>query len=199
MKAKQRLCMDDKPFVLSFWGSLGAAKMNEKMEEFIKLADSNSKFYHIHASGEGGYRTMSEHLKKYGISADGSKDVELKRYIDNMEELITAADIVICRAGASTIAEICASGRASIIVPSPNVAENHQEVNARALEKEGAAVVMLEDECTGEKLYKCVEEILKNSDKRIKMEENANKMAVLDAGDRICDIIENIISGKVQK
>lgn len=195
-KAKRKLGIVDKPLVLSFWGSLGASGMNKKMEEFIKLAKGKSLFYHIHASGENGYRTMSENLKSCGIKINGEENLEVRQYINNMEELITAADVIICRAGASTIAEICACGRASVIVPSPNVAENHQEINARALEREGAALVMLEGECTGEDIYKNVSGLLKDNERRLRMEQNSQRMAVLDAGDRICDMIEKVCLGE---
>ena len=111
--------------------------------------------------------------------------IELTEYIYDMADYMAAADLVICRAGAATIGELCALGRASIMVPSPYVAENHQEKNARALENAGACEVLLENETTPEKLLEMTERLLDDDEKRAEMGRAAAKLAQLDAGEKI--------------
>ena len=98
---------------------------------------------------------------------------------------MAAADLVICRAGAATIGELCALGRASIMVPSPYVAENHQEKNARALEKAGACQVLLEKESSGAKLLGMTAALLADDAGRAEMAACAARLATLDAGEKI--------------
>lgn len=189
---KNSLGLVGKPLVVSFWGSMGASKMNGIMADFLKYSANSDKFYHIHACGKSGYKSTLEKISENGIDLSKHKNIDIREYIDNMEQLIAAADIIICRAGASTLAEICAAGRCSVIVPSPNVAENHQEVNARALEKNNAACVILEKDCSGKLLYDTVCDLLKDPSRREKMEKNAKTMATVNASAQICNVIQNI-------
>lgn len=172
----------DKSLVLSFWGSLGARDMNRRMLEFIKLEDGC--FNHIHASGKSGYPAMKESV--------GDK-IDLREFIMDMPDIMPSADVVICRAGASTLAEICAAGIPAILVPSPNVTNNHQDANARVLEKAGAAIRIPEPDCTGETLYTRVIELLRDNDKRTQMSKAARDLAVIDSAEKIYNIImENV-------
>ncbi|MBQ2651073.1 MAG: UDP-N-acetylglucosamine--N-acetylmuramyl-(pentapeptide) pyrophosphoryl-undecaprenol N-acetylglucosamine transferase, partial [Clostridia bacterium] len=106
---------------------------------------------------------------------------------------MNGADLVICRAGASTLAEVCACGKPSIIVPSPYVADNHQEKNARTLERAGAAIVALEQEDDGAALFARTKALLADPAKLAKMAGNAKKLANYDALDRICAAINETI------
>ena len=119
--------------------------------------------------------------------------VEITEYIYDMASYMAAADLVICRAGAATIGELCALGRASIMVPSPYVAENHQEKNARALEHAGACEVLLEQEATPEKLLSMTERLLADDRKREAMGKAAAKLAQLDAGEKIYQEILTVL------
>jgi UDP-N-acetylglucosamine--N-acetylmuramyl-(pentapeptide) pyrophosphoryl-undecaprenol N-acetylglucosamine transferase len=120
----------------------------------------------------------------------------MQEYIYNMPTVMAAADVVISRAGASTCNEIAASGTPCILIPSPNVTDNHQEKNARALSEQGAAILVLEKDCTAEALMKEITELLRNSESYSRMERALQKLCVLDSAERLCDIIFELGSGK---
>ena len=145
-QAKQKLGMDDgRPLIVSFWGSLGAREMNRQMAEFLALeARSGIPFHHVHGAGKVGCIHMAEYLKDADIDLDRAPGLEVREYIQDMGVMMRAADLVICRAGASTISELTALGVPAIIVPSPNVTHNHQESNARVLANSGGAEMILE-------------------------------------------------------
>lgn len=110
-----------------------------------------------------------------------------------MPACLAAADLVICRAGAITLSEIQAQGKASILIPSPNVAENHQYHNAMALVNNHAASILEERDLTGELLIKKVNELLAHPEIMREFQQNAKKMAIYDANQRIYSIIEKIV------
>ncbi len=147
-QARRELGLDDKPLIISAWGSLGAREMNKKITQFMKLECEEGRYRHIHATGSFGWRWMPDYVKEQGVDLASQKLVSMQEYIYNMPTLMAAADLIISRAGASTLNEIAAAGTPCIIVPSPNVTNNHQEKNARVLEAGGGAVVLLESECT---------------------------------------------------
>lgn len=153
-EAKQKLGYTDaKPLVLSFWGSLGASRMNEYTAEIIAMNEKEGAFRHIHATGggEAGTARMAELLEKQGVGE--LKYTEVRPFIYNMAELMAAADVVMCRSGASTLAELTATGTPTVQIPSKNVTNNHQEKNARLLERQGGAIVITEAECSAQKIY----------------------------------------------
>ncbi|MCL2081035.1 MAG: UDP-N-acetylglucosamine--N-acetylmuramyl-(pentapeptide) pyrophosphoryl-undecaprenol N-acetylglucosamine transferase, partial [Oscillospiraceae bacterium] len=113
----------------------------------------------------------------------------VREFIDDMPAVMTSADLVICRAGASTLAELCAAAKPAILIPSPNVTNNHQDANARVLESAGAAVRIPESECGAEALHKRVCELLGDPEKRARMSKAAEGLAVLDSAERIYRII----------
>ena len=168
-EARKKLGFDDEaPLVVSFWGSLGASHMNECMVDFFRREDAEGyPFRHIHAVGKGGWEAMEQKLRELGLPTSDRLDV--RQYIYDMDVVMAAADVVLCRAGASTISELTALGKPTVMVPSPYVTNNHQEKNARLLEKHGGAVVITEPESTGDGLYKAVEAILSDSEKRSSM------------------------------
>ena len=116
----------------------------------------------------------------------------MREYIYNMPQLMAAADLVICRAGAATISEVCASGTPCVMIPSPNVTNNHQEKNARVLERHGAAAVIREADCDGDKLYDTVKELLENKEKLRQMGLCAAKMSVVDSAEQIFEVIRRL-------
>lgn len=168
-EARKKLGFDDEaPLVVSFWGSLGASHMNECMVDFFRREDAEGyPFRHIHAVGKGGWEAMEQKLRELGLPKSDRLDV--RQYIYDMDVVMAAADVVLCRAGASTISELTALGKPTVMVPSPYVTNNHQEKNARLLEKHGGAVVITEPESTGGGLYKAVEAILSDNEKRTSM------------------------------
>ncbi len=174
---------DDRPLILTYWGSLGADVMNGYILDFIgrELADG-APFHHIHGAGRN-YASMTAGLEQRGISLE--KGVEVREYIYDMPLVMAAADLVLCRAGASTIAELSAIAKPSILVPSPNVTNNHQEKNARVLERHGAAVVLLEPDCSGAVLYDRTKALLTDPAALGDMSRHLAELSVGDAAEEI--------------
>ncbi len=148
----------DKTVLLSFGGSLGARRVNQVVADLAAWHTKNADLYHIHATGQYGVELFDALAKEKGFA--GHPNMDVREYIDNMPACLAAADLVICRAGALTLAELAAMGRASVLIPSPNVAENHQYYNALELEKAGGAKVIEEKDLTGEGLVQTVKELL---------------------------------------
>lgn len=187
--ARRELGLDEKPLIISAWGSLGAREMNKKIAQFMKIECEEGRYRHIHATGSFGWRWMPEYVKEQGVELSSQSLVTMQEYIYNMPTLMAAADLIISRAGASTLNEIAAAGTPCIIVPSPNVTNNHQEKNARILEQRGAAVVIRESDCDGKILYETAKQLLENQQKREDMRKALRDMAVIDSAERIYQII----------
>ncbi len=185
--SRKKLGLGEKPLVVSFWGSLGAQNMNEHMIDFFRKETEEDRFYHIHAMGSRAAVWMPQKIRDAGIDLEAHPGLELREYIYDMDTVMSAADLVICRAGASTLSELCVLAKPSIIVPSPHVTDNHQEKNARALERNGACKVILEHECTGDLLYNEVCNMLSDPDRLERCAENARRQAIPDATDRITE------------
>ena len=194
-EAKQQLGMDDgRPLIVSFWGSLGAAVMNRQTAQFLALeARSGCPFHHVHAAGVVGSRQMAEYLATAGVDLSKLPDLEVREYIHDMGTLMRAADLVICRAGASTISELTALGVPAIIVPSPNVTHNHQEHNARVLSDAGGAVLMLEQDSSGQKLYDTACSILSDDSRRASMSQAMASLGVIDAAEQIYAAVMSLV------
>ncbi|MCI8656617.1 MAG: UDP-N-acetylglucosamine--N-acetylmuramyl-(pentapeptide) pyrophosphoryl-undecaprenol N-acetylglucosamine transferase [Oscillospiraceae bacterium] len=186
-QAKQKLGMDDgRPLIVSFWGSLGAREMNRQMAEFLALeARSGIPFHHVHGAGKVGCIHMAEYLKDADIDLDRAPGLEVREYIQDMGVMMRAADLVICRAGASTISELTALGVPAIIVPSPNVTHNHQESNARVLANSGGAEMILEKDSSGRLLYDTARRILEDPDRRKRMSSAMSSLGTIDASEKI--------------
>ena len=180
---------DEKPLVLSYFGSLGARDMNRQMAEFMRLECKMEPFHHIHATGKAGYEWMPDHLKSLGVDLDAHPGVQMREYLYNMSVVMAAADVVICRAGASTISELTALSKPAILIPSPNVTGNHQEKNARVLEKRGAAMVFLESESSGNLLFEETYRLLTDPERLRKMREAAGAVSAPDAAQRIYSVM----------
>ncbi len=190
-EARKKLGLDGRPMILSFGGSLGARKINEAVADLLAWSARSDKFQHIHAYGQWG-TWFPDLLKEKGLDLKKHPHMDIREYINDMPDCLAAADLVICRAGAITLSELQAQGRASILIPSPNVAENHQYHNAMALVNRGAAAILEEKDLSGETLCKKVEELFGSPDTIPKLAANAKKMAILDANDRIYHIIKEI-------
>ncbi len=183
---------EDEKLVVSVWGSLGAGHMNGIMTRLLPLLGGNEGFRLIHAAGSMYYGEM---LKRLGLS-DGQtrlRNAELREYIYDMPRVMAAADVVMCRAGASTISELCYLGKPVIMVPSPNVTDNHQEKNARVLERAGGAMVLLEGDFDENSLLAKLKELLADKDRLDGMSRAMSKLAVPDAADRICALILDML------
>ena len=149
-----------------------AKAMNEAMADFMKLEQDNGlPFQHIHATGSFGWEWMPKLVEEKGVDTKNNDSIFLKEYLYDMPTAMKAADIVISRAGASSCNEISVAGVPCILIPSPNVTDNHQEKNARALSDNGAAALVLEKECTAEAVFEKLQELLKDKDGNIKDED----------------------------
>ena len=192
-QAKQKLGVNDgRPLIVSFWGSLGASGMNRQMADFLALEAAKEPFHHIHAAGKGGYPVVLELLKEKNVDLEEHPSLQVREYIYDMAQVMRAADLVICRAGASTISELTALGVPALIVPSPYVTNNHQEKNARVLEEAGGAAVLLEKDSSGQALFQVACGILRNPEKRAGMEKAMAALGIRDATERIYQTILEI-------
>lgn len=189
--SRAQLGLDDKPLILSFGGSLGAKTINTAVCELIARLHDKGVCNFIHAYGQYG-KWVPDTLREKGVDIENEKNIRVTEYIDDMDKCLAAADIVIGRSGASSLSEIEAVGRASVLIPSPNVAENHQYHNAMALVNNNAARIIEEKDLTDDKLYEVVKELLDNASLRNEIAQNAKKMAKPDAQKQIADIIVSL-------
>lgn len=191
-QARERLGVGDRVCILSFGGSLGARRVNESVADLIAHHTKTGRFHHIHATGSYGVELLPSLLREKGIP-DWKKvpHLDIREYIDDMPQCLAAADLVICRAGAITLSELEAAGKASILIPSPNVAENHQYHNAMVLQNADAAVVLEEKDLTGARLCEVFDRLCADPGKLKQLGRNAASLSILDANERIYrEIIE---------
>ena len=142
---------------------------------------------------------MPKLAEEKGVDSHGNGSIFLQEYIYDMPTAMAAADIVIGRAGASSCNEVAVAGVPNILIPSPNVTANHQEKNAMALASNGAAVVILEKDCTAEAVMQKIRELLDDKKAYADMKKALMDMAVPDCAERICTIMEELICGKRTK
>lgn len=173
---------DSRPLVVSFWGSQGAVHMNRRTVDLIRRwAEEDRPFHYIHSGGRN-YEEMSASLAEQGVAVSES---ELRPYIDNMPTVMAAADLVICRAGASTLGELTALGKPSVLVPSPFVAANHQYKNAKVVADRGGALLLEEKDVTGDSLYEAAVTLLADGSRRAAMARGAKELATPNAAEDI--------------
>ncbi len=183
---------DSKKLILSMGGSLGAATINNAMVDIISQHCNNEEYYFLHAMGQYGL-WVPDKLRERGVDPEKYGNIEIREYISDMDVCMSAADVVICRAGASTLSELQALGKASILIPSPNVAENHQYHNAMALVNKSAALVIEEKDLTKEKMNELFLSLADDDVKRRTTERNAGAMALPDAKKKIADIVLSLV------
>lgn len=193
-EARKRLGFNDDFTILSFGGSLGAGCINETMTEVIKWHTSRKlSINHIHGYGGMGKDTFPQAMEKAGIPLK-SEHLRITEYINDMDVCLAAADLVICRSGASTLAELEAAGKASILIPSPIVAGNHQYHNAMVLGKAGAAVVMEQKDVTNEKIISEIERLYNDQGCVEVMSQSAADLHLSDTNERILAVIDKLIA-----
>lgn len=193
-EARKKLGMDDSFTILSFGGSLGAGCINDTMSETIKWHTKNNlRINHIHGYGGMGKDSFPQAMKEAGIPLKSDR-LRITEYINDMDVCLAAADLVICRSGASTLAELEAAGKASILIPSPIVAGNHQYHNAMVLGKAGAAVVIEQKDVTNDKIIDEIENLYNSPDKVEIMSECAAKLHLSDTNSRILAVIDKLFA-----
>ncbi|MBQ6252263.1 undecaprenyldiphospho-muramoylpentapeptide beta-N-acetylglucosaminyltransferase [Ruminococcus sp.] len=192
-EARKKLGFDDSFTILSFGGSLGAGCINETMTEVVKWHTGKKlPINHIHGYGGMGRDSFPQAMKEAGIPLKSDR-LRITEYINDMDVCLAAADLVICRSGASTLAELEAAGKASILIPSPIVAGNHQYHNAMVLGKAGAAVVIEQKDVTNERMIAEIEKLYNDSEKVKNMSESAAKLHLTDTNERILSVVEKLI------
>ncbi len=196
-EARNQLGLDERPVILSFGGSLGAKIINESLADIIARSAKDGRYQHIHAYGQYG-KWFPDLLKEKGADFDNAKNLDIREYINNMPTCLAAADVVVARAGAITLSEIQVKGKPSVLIPSPNVAENHQYHNAMALVEKNAAVMIEEKDLTPEKLTEEIDKLASDPERLERYSENAKKMAVNDAAKRIYLVITDVLAERSQ-
>ena len=193
--ARKKLGLDERPVILSFGGSLGAQIINESLADIISRSAKDGKYQHIHAYGQYG-KWFPDLLREKGADPDKADNLDIREYINDMPVCLAAADVVVARAGAITLSEIQVKGKPSVLIPSPNVAENHQYHNAMALVEKNAAVMIEEKDLTPQKLTEEIDKLASDPERLREYSENAKKMAINDAAKRIYSVIVEVLAKK---
>jgi UDP-N-acetylglucosamine--N-acetylmuramyl-(pentapeptide) pyrophosphoryl-undecaprenol N-acetylglucosamine transferase len=166
------------PTLLVFGGSQGAHAINEAMIRCLRVLQREAPGIHIiHQTGERDYNDALAAYQKLNETNSGALQFEVFKFIDDMPAAFARADLVVCRSGASTVAEITAAGKPAIFVPFPRAADDHQRVNAEALARHGAAVVVEESKLEGVWLAETIAALLQDSARLKRMSEAARVLA----------------------
>ncbi|MDR2083983.1 MAG: undecaprenyldiphospho-muramoylpentapeptide beta-N-acetylglucosaminyltransferase [Bacteroidales bacterium] len=176
---------DDKPVVLIVGGSQGAKAINETLANNINLL-SKSKANFIWQTGTLFYETAKSAIEKNKV-----ENVFCYDFIKKMDYAYSVADIVVSRAGALAISELCAVGLPSILVPLPTAAENHQMINAMSLVSKNAAI-LVENTKVSDELLPAIENLLNNKEELNKLKTNIKSLAITDSVNRIVEVIDNV-------
>ena len=192
--ARKKLGLPEGMTIVSFGGSLGANKISESVAEVLRWEQEVGDVNHIHSFGGNGRDMFDGLLEKYGLRT--GERFRAKEYIDNMYTCLCAADLVISRAGAMTLTELKATGRASILIPFPQAAENHQYYNALTMSKNGAAILIEDKDLTGERLLAEVKALYNDRERLAKMGESAAALNIPDSTDRVISNILDLVKDK---
>ncbi|WP_425446987.1 undecaprenyldiphospho-muramoylpentapeptide beta-N-acetylglucosaminyltransferase [Dethiothermospora halolimnae] len=193
-EAYKKLKVDpNKKLVLVFGGSGGQQSLNDAMIETIKNHINNKLIQILHVTGKRHYDKFMNNLKKNDIDISSNNNIIIVPYLFQMPEAESISDLIITSGGAISIAEITAIGIPSIIVPKAYTTDNHQEFNARALEKSGASKMILEKDLNGQKLSDMIDSLLNDHNKLGSMARNSKKIGKTDAVDKIMSIVDNMI------
>ena len=194
-KAREKIGLPkDMPLVVVFGGSLGAEHINDCVKDMIIHHGKEISYKLILSTGIRNYENVMNEIKN-----PLPENIQIVPYIYNMGEVLAAADLAVTRGGAITISELSVLGVPAILIPSPFVAENHQEYNARALENKGAAVVILQSQLTQEILYGQIEKLIKDKELQKRMASAARKNGIKNAAPAIYELIKRAISVKTWK
>lgn len=183
----------EKPIILVYGGSQGAQKINEALIEIIKNKQ-NQVYQVIWATGPQQYDIIKEKLNDDNININRIPNMKILPYIYNMEEIMNISDLIVARSGAMTITEISNLGKGSILIPLPNVSNDHQMYNAKALEKVNAARIIENNELTGNLLNKTINEIVLNNETLIQMGINANSISIKGTTEMIYEQILKLLN-----
>ena len=177
------------PLILVFGGSQGAKSINTSMLEIIKKK-YNKNYQIMWAAGPEQYKIFKEKLKEDNLDIENLEKAKIVPYIYDMGNVMNIADLIVCRSGPVTVTEIQKVGKASIFIPFPYATENHQEYNARALEKKKAAKVILDKDLTEDILNDNINNLIKDKQELENMGKRANEMSIQNVEDKIYREIE---------
>ena len=180
------------PIVLIFGGSQGAQKINEAILGIIKYK-LNDNYQIMWATGPKQYDTIKSELSKKDININNIKNTKIVPYIYNMEEIMNVSDIIVARSGAMTITEISNLGKPSILIPLPNVSQDHQLYNAKVLADIGAAKIILNNELNKNNLNQEIKNILNGKNMIIEMGEKAHLKSVENVQEKIYSEIKKVV------
>lgn len=191
-KSREILKFDDtKPMLLVVGGSRGARNINDAVIEIIpEIIKEDIQLLFI--TGDNQYDYVMDKINKSNINLTKIKNIKVVPYVYNMQDALGACDLIVSRAGATILAEITAIGIPAILVPSPYVANNHQEYNAMSIEESGAAIVIKESQLKENVFKEQILNIINNKKMLSSMSENSKKIANINASDKIYEIINNI-------
>ncbi|WP_369902934.1 undecaprenyldiphospho-muramoylpentapeptide beta-N-acetylglucosaminyltransferase [Bacillus manliponensis] len=189
MKGKRSVGLSlSKKSVLIFGGSRGARPINDAFVEAIEQF-SNKNYEVLYVTGDVHYEKVMAAVKEKG----NPSNVIIKPFIHNMPEVLTGVDLVVSRAGATTLAELTALGKPSILIPSPYVTNNHQEKNALSVVEKGAAKMLLEKDLTGESLLSHIDDILLHEEQLQAMRKSAKQLGMPDAANRLFEVMKSLV------
>ena len=180
------------PTLFSVGGSGGAKCINDAALSLIQ-AYNGSDINIIHVTGKRYFDAFVERIEEKGLILEDN--IKVLKYVYNMPEYMVASDLMLSRSGALTLSEIAMVGTPSILIPSPNVAHNHQEHNARVYEKHGAAIMLKENDIKEQTVYQIVKEHLPNKDHLETMSNNAKKLARPSAAKDIIHVVDEFLRG----
>ena len=180
----------DIPTVLIFGGSRGALAINEAVLDSLEMLKTKP-YQVLYASGEIYFSDVEE---KWATITGEKGNIKIVPYIKNMENVLANVDVVVGRAGATSLAEITSLGLPSILIPSPNVTNDHQTKNAQSLVDKQAAVMIPNAELNQETLVAKIDELMLDSDKRLAMAASSKKEGIQDATDRLYRLITTLTS-----
>lgn len=189
---KELQLKNDKPIVLIFGGSQGAQKINEAIISIIENK-LNVEYQMVWATGPKQYDLIKEELEKNNINIEKIENTKIVPYIYNMEEVENICDLVVARSGAMTITEISNLEKPSILIPLPNVSNDHQMYNAKVLEKVGGAKIITNDNVEGELLNNTIKSIVLDKKICIEMGKNAYKVSTKDVEEKIFNEISKLV------
>lgn len=174
--------------ILISGGSRGARSINQAMVQVHQQFAGREDIQLLHVTGQNEYNSIVENLKLCCIDTAKAGNIIIKPYLYNMPQALAVADVAVFRAGAIGLAELTARGIPAIIIPYPHAAENHQEFNARVMEKQGAAMVIRDAELNGSKLIAAINELVNNPQKLGEMAIASKKMGCPEAADIIAEM-----------
>jgi UDP-N-acetylglucosamine--N-acetylmuramyl-(pentapeptide) pyrophosphoryl-undecaprenol N-acetylglucosamine transferase len=180
------------PVVLIFGGSRGAKTINQAVLAMLPKLNTLPGVRFVYVTGEVHYQDITAK-----INGSDYPNLDIRPFVYNMPDVLATTDLVVARAGASTLAELTALGLPSILIPSPYVTNNHQEANARVLEEQGAARLLLERDCNGENLWKQMEELILDPEGRKAMSDQAKSLGRPEAATQIVEELERLIASNV--